>query len=68
MTIVTVPSSAPHPRFIKHPGGAILDMLTGLEIACVVVASLDTETADHVSNLIIEALHHAYGPRTGASQ
>lgn len=58
MRITTAPDSAPHPRFLKRPGGFILDALTGL----------DTETADHISNLIIEALHREFGPRGGVGQ
>lgn len=67
-SITTAPDSAPHPRFLKRPGGFILDALTGLEIACVAVASLDTENADHISNLFIEALHREFGPRGGAAR
>lgn len=67
-SIGTAPDTAPHPRFLKRPGGFILDALTGREIACVAVASLDTETADHVSNLFIEVLHREFGPRGGVGQ
>lgn len=68
MQITTAPAGTPRPRFVKQPGGRVLDTLTGTCIARVCVRTLDTETADQVSNLIIEALHSAYGPRDGAGQ
>lgn len=52
----------PDMRFQKFPNGQIIDSLTGTCIAAVDVQSLDTESADRVSNIIIAAPHREFGP------
>ena len=50
-------------RFRKLPGGTIIDTLSGIAVVHIHVTQLDTATADRVSDVIIAALHEAYGPR-----
>lgn len=62
-TANTLSKAAAKPRFVKRPGGYILDTVTGWAVACADVNELDTATADRVSDIIIDALHREFGPR-----